>query len=295
MERLYKVYSGYSFECSNNGILVTHSECNRTETKTLKYLLTGRYKCPTCTRLMNIQNKLDKKFGAGKIEVLSEYKSLREPFRIRYTECGHETSITPESIMSPNLSKGCKECYLEKLREKKNSTESISKRVSEISNGEYYFNDEYRGTNFNIKYKFIHNTDAPHEFEMRLVDFLTNGHRCPFCAESHGESIIDNFLRNSNELVYEREKSFEGLIYKGHLRVDFYIPSLNTVIEYDGEHHFIPVNYGDQVAALNHLYETQRRDNIKNEFFRKNNINSIRIPFWDINNIEKILKKKLPK
>ena len=39
--------------------------------------------------------------------------------------------------------------------------------------------------------------------------------------------------------------------------------------------------------------EIKMRDNIKNDFCEKNNIKLIRIPYWDINNIEKILEKEI--
>ena len=37
----------------------------------------------------------------------------------------------------------------------------------------------------------------------------------------------------------------------------------------------------------------QKRDNIKTEYCKDNNITLIRIPYWDFNNIENILKEKV--
>ena len=45
-------------------------------------------------------------------------------------------------------------------------------------------------------------------------------------------------------------------------------------------------------AKLN-LHNIQKRDNIKTEYCKDNNITLIRIPYWDFNNIENILKEKV--
>lgn len=45
-------------------------------------------------------------------------------------------------------------------------------------------------------------------------------------------------------------------------------------------------------AELN-LHNIQKRDNIKTEYCKDNNITLIRIPYWDFNNIENILKEKV--
>lgn len=41
------------------------------------------------------------------------------------------------------------------------------------------------------------------------------------------------------------------------------------------------------------LNDTQRRDNIKNEYCKKNNIPLLRIPYWKKKNIKKIITEYL--
>lgn len=75
----------------------------------------------------------------------------------------------------------------------------------------------------------------------------------------------------------ERQKAFKGLVGKtGHpLRVDFYIPDHNLIIEADGDQH----------ANVNHPWHSFKNgtaleyDRIKNTFARRNNIRLIRIPY----------------
>lgn len=66
-------------------------------------------------------------------------------------------------------------------------------------------------------------------------------------------------------------------------RFDFYLPNINTCIEYDGEQHFRPVEYFGGEDAFNRqiIY-----DNVKNEWCRKNGVNLIRIPYTDYDKID---------
>ena len=49
-------------------------------------------------------------------------------------------------------------------------------------------------------------------------------------------------------------------------RFDFYLPNINTCIEYDGEQHFLPVEYFGGEDAFNRQVTY---DNIKNEWCKK--------------------------
>ena len=65
---------------------------------------------------------------------------------------------------------------------------------------------------------------------------LKNGHTqsCGCISGSIGEENIAHLLRENN-IDFEREKTFKDLPRR---RFDFYIPSLNRVIEFDGKQHF---------------------------------------------------------
>jgi very-short-patch-repair endonuclease len=71
---------------------------------------------------------------------------------------------------------------------------------------------------------------------------------------------------------------------------DFFIPEFNTCIEYDGRQHFEPIEYFGGFYSL----EKQRiKDKIKDNFCKNNNIKLIRIPYYEFDNIEKILNYSL--
>ena len=62
------------------------------------------------------------------------------------------------------------------------------------------------------------------------------------------------------------------------------------VIEYDGQQHYISIeNWG----GINKLNDNIRKDTIKNKYCEDNNIRILRIPYWDFENIEILIKNYL--
>ena len=74
------------------------------------------------------------------------------------------------------------------------------------------------------------------------------------------------------------------------LPFDFYLPQYNLIIEYDGEQHFKPISvFGGEDA----FWTTVTHDAIKNQYCEDNDIDLLRIPYWEFDNIEKLIKDKL--
>jgi hypothetical protein len=66
------------------------------------------------------------------------------------------------------------------------------------------------------------------------------------------------------------------------------------VIEYDGEFHYLPVRKYYSVTekkAKKNLKSLQYRDKLKNKFCDENNIMMLRIPYWDFNNINSLVRE----
>ena len=74
------------------------------------------------------------------------------------------------------------------------------------------------------------------------------------------------------------------------LPFDFYLPQYNCCIEYDGKQHYLYGGFGNDLLELMNI---KYRDNIKTNYCQQNNIKLIRIPYWDFDNIEEILKQQL--
>lgn len=80
-----------------------------------------------------------------------------------------------------------------------------------------------------------------------------------------------------------------------YYRFDFYLPQYNLFIEYDGQQHFEPVRFhGNNIEEDERAFRiTQEHDKIKNNYCEENNINLLRIPYWEKDNIETIINSHL--
>lgn len=110
--------------------------------------------------------------------------------------------------------------------------------------------------------------------------------RCDCQVESKGESLIKEFLMY-NKIQFEKEKTFDLLIDSGNLRYDFFIPSKNLIIEYDGIQHFKEILFFE--SSLEYI---QSHDDLKNKYAENNGYNIIRISYKEntYEKLEKILK-----
>ena len=113
---------------------------------------------------------------------------------------------------------------------------------------------------------------------------------CPQCQESSGERKIRQWLICHN-FVYVYQNVFDNCKDIKTLPFDFYLPEYNLCIEYDGEQHFLPIDFAGQGEkwAKEQLTITQKHDDIKNQYCKDNNIGLIRIPYFK--NIEEELEK----
>jgi very-short-patch-repair endonuclease len=124
------------------------------------------------------------------------------------------------------------------------------------------------------------------DFEQRPDDHL-NGHGCEKCNDSSGEKTIINYLLKNN-ILFETQKRFNSCKNKRKLPFDFFIPSKNICIEFDGIQHFKPIKIWGGTPNLKYI---QNNDKIKNKFCEDNGIKLIRIKYSE--NIENKLKKEL--
>jgi very-short-patch-repair endonuclease len=77
------------------------------------------------------------------------------------------------------------------------------------------------------------------------------------------------------------------------LKFDFYIPSANLLIEYDGEQHFRRGKMGKHYVSATELREVQRRDSIKTDYAKRRGIRLLRIAYTDFSRIDDILTSHL--
>ena len=139
---------------------------------------------------------------------------------------------------------------------------------------------DYQGNKIHVDIRCIkHN----YIYKCRPDNHL-KGSGCPLCNESKGENKVAEILDKYN-LKHIRE-----YVITGRYRYDFYLPDHNLLIEYDGQLHFIAVDFfGGQET----LIKTKFRDKEKDELARKNKIKLLRIGYFNFHNIETIITKTL--
>lgn len=100
---------------------------------------------------------------------------------------------------------------------------------------------------------------------------------CPNCVSSRGEKIISEILQSMN-VKFEIQKN-KILKENSKIRVDFYLEKTNSIIEYNGEHHYRPVLYpGLSESEANFKFKKQKaRDKKIRKFCKINNINYLEI------------------
>lgn len=122
---------------------------------------------------------------------------------------------------------------------------------------------------------------------------LLKGHGCPTCNinTSKGEIKICQFLEDNN-IEYIPQKTFSDLkgVNDGLLSYDFYLPKHNTLVEFQGEQHIVPVSY---FGGNNKFKIQQEHDKRKRKYAKLHNIKLLEIWYYDFKNIENILKNHL--
>lgn len=96
------------------------------------------------------------------------------------------------------------------------------------------------------------------------------------CLKSIGEENIKKILSDKGISFISQYNSFSDL--NPRYKYDFYLPTQNRLIEFDGEQHYRDTSWGNYA-------DTQRRDREKNEYALSHNIPLVRIPYWERDNI----------
>ena len=213
-----------------------------------------------------------KKYGDSYNYSLVDYKNRNTKIKIICNKCKRVFEQIARYHLEGN---GCPFC----ARNQKKNTEQFIEDAKKVHGDKYdYSLVDYKDTH--TKVKIICPTHGV--FEQRPLNHLT-GEGCSYCCESHGEKAIVNYFKKYN-IEFEREKKFNNCKNIFPLRFDFYLPKLNTCIEYDGKQHFEPVKIW---GGESHLKYTKRNDKIKTDYCLNNHIRIIRIRYWET--VENIL------
>jgi hypothetical protein len=119
---------------------------------------------------------------------------------------------------------------------------------------------------------------------------------CPCCNVSKGEEAIRNLLIDL-KIPFRAENTFPDRKFDKNnaLRDDFAIlnseKQVIATIEYNGEQHYRPLDFSghNPERATIEFKKIQARDKTKTKYLQEHNIPQLIIPYWEFNNIEKIV------
>lgn len=187
---------------------------------------------------------------------------------------------TPNSHLN---GRGCSKCS----NNKKMDTKSFIKKSKTIYGDDKFDYSNVNYVNANTKVEIVCKKHG--KFYQYPFVFLKKNINCRGCSNiSNGENLISEILNNLG-IEYKNQYGFNDCRYINSLSFDFYLPEFNSCIEYDGIQHFKPVDFfGGEKSFL----KQKEKDNIKNEYCKKNKIDLLRIPYYKIDNIIKIIKEK---
>lgn len=185
---------------------------------------------------------------------------------------------------------GCPLCKAELLSEtQRDDTSTFVSKAKKVHGNDFdYSLVEY--VKKDVKVKIICNKCG------RVFEQTPNSHLCgtgcPHCNSSKGEERIAEFLLN-NGISFIRQYCVKpnDLFCKTKLfKVDFFLPDINTMIEFNGEQHYIPIeHFGGESKYL----KQHERDMVLRQYCKNNKIKLIEIPYIEYENIHTILKKEL--
>lgn len=219
------------------------------------------------------------------IEILNNYIDNKTNIKCCCKICNHTWETVASNLIA---GKGCPVCGLKKR------ISSITKTTKQfiIELGEVNQDIEIIGEYINTNTPILCKCKIDGNKWFATPSNLLRGTGCPLCNCSHGENAIKNILTNM-EINFIPQHKFDDCKHLRPLPFDFYIPNYNLCIEYDGQQHFRPVNFGgcSDEQALDVYLKTKENDLIKNRYCKDNGINLLRIKYSDFNNIENIIQK----
>ena len=128
---------------------------------------------------------------------------------------------------------------------------------------------------------------------------LTTRQGCPKCKASSGERAVYKALIDLNVHNFTCEKQFDDLVApdtKLPLRYDFWVPSHNLLIEFDGHAHFEEVNFSGKLTKTvmeQRLMRTQYLDSIKNDYAKLHGYTLLRIHHSDLSKVHQLVRNAL--
>lgn len=277
-------------ENMSTSIWVRHNKCGHEWMVSPQNLL-NHHGCPICA---NNVTKTTEEFKQSvfdlvgdEYEVVGEYVNSKDKIHFIHKKCksnggkDFDFDMTPKDFLSGQR---CPKCG-GTMRKTQNEFEGI---IRNLVGDEYTVIGKYESMHTKIT---IRHNKCGTEYMVRPDMFVHRGNRCPVCNESHGEIAVRTLLTDMH-IVFEAQYKIPDCKNIKPLPFDFAIldvsNSLVALIEYDGIQHY---NAVERWGGEENLKMIQENDRIKTEYCKTNNIPLLRVPYWDFDDIENIVRK----
>lgn len=174
---------------------------------------------------------------------------------------------------------GCPRCKCEALATDQRLTrDGILDRFQRVHGDRYDYRHVTPVRNVGSKVLIVCRSHGPF---CQSVQDHARGRGCPVCRESRGERRVAQALEELG-VPFVRQQRFSTCRDSKPLPFDFFIPSEQLLIEFDGAQHVIP-------SKRFNLPVIRKHDAIKTDWARRRGLSLIRIPHTDYDQIPKIL------
>lgn len=238
-----------------------------------------KYQCQYChyskeEKTIETKHKIENLLKDRKIK-LEKYTKVGEAATFYCEECNYFFNREPLRFLKNPTCPSCEGGG-------KKSLDLMLKRLKEVHGDEYEILNIEKYQNTTTPLKIRHRCGFI--WKSSLHNLLN--HSCPKCAKktSKGERKIREYLENNNiPYIWQYKQQIDN----HNLFFDFFLPNNRIFIEFQGEQHYVPVDYWGGEEGLE---KRQYRDELKRKWCAKNKYNLLEILYSDYDNIDKILE-----
>jgi very-short-patch-repair endonuclease len=248
--------------------------CENIWKSTPTHILNDNSGCSLCSGNKKLNKEIVNTRLAGRYVLIEEYKNINTKSLFKCFECSHEWKTQPDHLL--NSKSGCPICS---LKEMKISNEEFDKRL-ELCGSMLDRCENLNGIDKKINFK----CKKCNHISLYIPESVQYGQTCKKCSKTRENLVgyyltLENIFYTTQYVLKDNDKTY---------RVDFFIPAINMVIEYNGPQHYMPIkfkkNQSKEEIVQQYFKQLQRDFRVK-ELLEKDNIKLLELPY-SLTNIE---------
>lgn len=219
------------------------------------------------------------------VEVLEPYVNNHTKIKHLFKACGHVVEVRPNHVLR---GRGCGICRNRNLviagaknskKQHQKAAKELDQRIREVHGMKVRRDLEMPYVNGHTKIFWF--CDQGHRWEA-APHSVKRGDGCPRCAkgDTKGETYTRELLEEYG-VEFQSQKKFPDLRRVNPLSYDFYIPSMDILIECQGKQHYEPVTFFHGENAEEGFAIQQESDQLKREYAWRNGYCLLEISYKD--------------